>query len=233
MELAASLLRLLQAQITAALGSSASSQSNKKMTKKTKAAASLKNDEESQNDSTTKNNSTKKKKKMKCPLTAEGMEGMFALSLCWSIGGAVDGNSRLKLDNYMRRLLTGRVIGDDDHSSFLETKPMYNNKYEYPGKLSIELPASNIKRKKTKENNDGDLLVTLFEYSFKPKSNKGMGAWQLWSNHSNITKYVVPDGVAFSSIIVPTVDTVRNEWLMEILVEKSNMVSFQMFKVEI
>ena len=228
MELAASLLRLLEAQITATLGPAgeggAFSKSNDgggdgKKKKKNDQKDDQKDDQK--NKKTTKN---KKAKKEKCPLTIEAMEGMFTLAMCWSVGGAVDGPSRARLDDYLRRLLQGRVVGDEDHGSFLEAHPSYSEKYSYPGKLSIVLPdATGPVSKSAGKNKTQGQSITLFECTFKPMGNKGQGSWGLWKDHPTIQKYTVPDNAPFASIIVPTVDTVRNEWLMEILVEKSNM----------
>ena len=208
MELASSLLRLLKAQITVALGGDGENTS-KRSAKKT--TSNMKDGGGSSSSSSGETKKKDKTKKKKCPLTVEAIEGMFVLAMCWSVGGAVNGESRERLDDYLRRLLQGRVIGDEDHGSFLEANPNYSELYSYPGKLSITLPEPSA------------VAPTLFECSFKPKGNKGQGLWGKWSDHPTIQKYVVPEGIPFSSIIVPTVDTMRNEWLMEILVEKSGM----------
>ena len=132
----------------------------------------------------------------------------------------MDGPSRARLDDYLRRLLQGRVIGDEDHGSFLEAHPSYGEKYAYPSKLSSALPdATGGPNDNTKGGITGK-SVTLFECAFKPTANKGQGSWSLWKDHPTIQKYTVPDNAPFASIIVPTVDTVRNEWLMEIFLER-------------
>jgi dynein heavy chain, axonemal len=219
MELAASLLRLLEAQIAVALDGDSingnGSRPNSRNATNKKKNTSSSSHEEKESSSSEK----KKKKKVGCPLSVEAIEGMFTLAICWSVGGAVDGGSRERLDDYLRRLLQGRVIGDEDHGSFLEANPTYSEKYSYPGKLSIILPESSSVDSKTKK----EEAITLFEYTFKPKANKGKGSWGMWKDHPTIQKYQIPENTPFSNIIVPTVDTVRNEWLMEILVEKSAM----------
>ena len=63
---------------------------------------------------------------------------------------------------------------------------------------------------------DGDFLPaaqlpnkSLYDYVFNPKEEK----WASWS--SRVPEYTPPESGRFSDILVPTIDTVRSEWLLD------------------
>eukprot|EP00946_MAST-07B_sp_MAST-7B-sp1_P002765 g2765.t1 len=214
MELAGSLLKLLGAQILSVLGKQKGSDASAGSDKNSKMKPGMKNKANNEKDA-------KKPGVKKSTLKLSAIEGMFIMALTWSVGAVVDGESRPRLDEYLRRLLQGRVIGDTDHGAFLEAHPDYAASYEYPGKLTCDMPDPTPEKGVDKNKKDNLTQSTLFEASFDPKGNKGAGSWSRWSNSKSILKYTVPKGCHFSSIIVPTVDTVRNEWLIDTLVIKS------------
>lgn len=61
---------------------------------------------------------------------------------------------------------------------------------------------------------------TLFEYFFDPDLNK----WVPWVD--KVPEYEHKVGLKFHEILVPTVDTVRNTWLLELMVKIKRPVVF-------
>ena len=61
---------------------------------------------------------------------------------------------------------------------------------------------------------------TLFEYYYDPEQTK----WVPWAN--KVPEYEHKVGVKFHEILVPTVDTVRNTWLLELMVNIKRPVVF-------
>lgn len=61
---------------------------------------------------------------------------------------------------------------------------------------------------------------TLFEYFFDPELTK----WVPWAD--KVPEYEHKVGVKFHEILVPTVDTVRNTWLLELMVKIKRPVVF-------
>ena len=53
---------------------------------------------------------------------------------------------------------------------------------------------------------------TLYEYYFDPEEHK----WVPWS--AKVPEYEHQPGMKFNEILVPTVDTVRNTWLLQLMV---------------
>jgi len=61
---------------------------------------------------------------------------------------------------------------------------------------------------------------TLFEYYFDPELSK----WVPWAD--KVPEYEHKVGLKFHEILVPTVDTVRNTWLLELMVKIKKPVVF-------
>lgn len=61
---------------------------------------------------------------------------------------------------------------------------------------------------------------TLYEYYFNPEINK----WVPWAD--KVPDYEHKVGLKFHEILVPTVDTVRNTWLLELMVKIKKPVVF-------
>lgn len=62
--------------------------------------------------------------------------------------------------------------------------------------------------------NDSDDDNTVYDYRFV---KEGTGAWRLWDDFVNADQF--PSDASFSSIIVPTKDTTRYTYLMDLLVK--------------
>ncbi len=59
---------------------------------------------------------------------------------------------------------------------------------------------------------------TVFDYQM----NISRGGWATWQ--SSMPRYAVPSGAQFQAILVPTVDTVRNAWLIDQLIVNTKHV---------
>ena len=69
----------------------------------------------------------------------------------------------------------------------------------------------------------GDIPVhypTMYEYFFDPTTNR----WIPWVN--KVPEYEHKVGIKFHEILVPTVDTIRNTWLLELMVKVKRPVVF-------
>ena len=134
-------------------------------------------------------------------MTEEITHAFYCISLYWSVGAAVDSTGRGIFDNYMKRVLNGRVVGDREHEIFRSLHPAYAKTYEHPSKVACAIPDDN---------------TTLFDYSFLVKNKKT--TWTKWSDSPLVTKFKIEKGAEFSSIVVPTVSTAVNFWLIDTLV---------------
>ena len=59
---------------------------------------------------------------------------------------------------------------------------------------------------------------TLFDFCV----DLAKGGWNDWMQ--GVPTYSVPEGATFNSIIVPTIDTIRNEWIIDLLIRSHNHV---------
>ncbi|CAM9175434.1 unnamed protein product [Chrysoparadoxa australica] len=121
------------------------------------------------------------------------LEGIFIMALVWSVGACVDGKGREAFHDYMVQVMTLSDMAENaEHQDFL----IKNRSWE-PRETAIScLPPT-----------DGSL------YDFKFDVKKGL--WNPWLDRN--AKYAIPKGAAFNSIVVPTLDTVRHECLLDIL----------------
>ena len=116
------------------------------------------------------------------------IECYFLMALYWSLGATLIEESRVKFDNFVKRLASmtevpgaGAVAG--------------------PEQIPIHYP-------------------TLYEYKFDPEQLK----WVPWVDM--VPEYEHKLGVKFHEVLVPTVDTVRNTWLLELMVKIKRPVVF-------
>ncbi|XP_076449948.1 dynein axonemal heavy chain 7-like [Babylonia areolata] len=122
------------------------------------------------------------------------LESMFFFSLTWACGGSTDDNGRIRFDKLLRELIGG-AMSEETRKSLgipeLTEAPLkpYMNAFPPRGKV--------------------------FDYMFL---NEGAGKWILWSEHIKDSP-PIPKDATFHEIIVPTVDTVRYTYLMDMLVQ--------------
>ncbi|CAM9135038.1 unnamed protein product, partial [Choristocarpus tenellus] len=129
------------------------------------------------------------------------LECLFIESLVWSVGACVDGKGREKFNQYLRMLMEGAGLADSEEHKDFQLKNLNWVQREHP--LSL-LPSS-----------DGSML---YDYSFDAKK----GQWKPWLEKGE--RYVIARDATFNSIVVPTLDTVRNEYLISTLLTHGHHV---------
>ncbi|XP_076459412.1 dynein axonemal heavy chain 7-like [Babylonia areolata] len=121
------------------------------------------------------------------------LESIFFFALTWSCGGSTDDNGRIKFDKLLRELITGGMT-EETRSMLtipeLTEPPMKPYLNPFPPKGRV------------------------YDYKFV---KEGSGKWVSWSEDIKDTE-PIPKDAMFNEIIVPTVDTVRYTYLMDILV---------------
>jgi dynein heavy chain len=122
------------------------------------------------------------------------IEGCFIYAMIWSVGVAVDSNGRKKFDAYMRLLLKGEVFSTPEYIDFKIKTPEYNYD-DGTKKMSTSFPDEGL----------------VYDYNFDRKR----GIWMNWFD--GLPTFKIPRESKFNSIVIPTIDTIRNEWLLETL----------------
>ena len=123
---------------------------------------------------------------------ARTVEGLFLMATTWSVGAAVDQAGREKFDGFLRLLLEGdanKVDGNSEYKDFKAKTPGYHN----PGRQSTLAPPSD---------------AGVHDFRFVGKS----GSWSSWVEPN--ARFVIPKEAQFNAILVPTLDTIRNEYLI-------------------
>ena len=181
--------------------------------------------------------------------TRKVVECSFIKALVWSVGAAIDGRSRALFDDYLRALCTGhfapkRATGkqqqqqqqqqqeeeggefddaeeealiDAAHSDFLAKNRDYDSA-TFAARTAALLPP----RVEQEAAEGGGAKapaqhhhVTLFDVRFDPVK----AVWIPWIDKD--FAFDIPTGASYNSVVVPTVDTIRNEWLMDALLKKA------------
>jgi len=131
---------------------------------------------------------------MKEALVSVWIDSLFLFSLVWSIGASVDEEGRTKFDAYLRKLMFNDVPE--------ELVPWMTPGLKGQGKVKCKpFPSGS-------ESNP----ETVYDFCF----DKPSGTWRRWVD---LTEDVpIGEDAAYSSIIVPTVDTIRYTFLIDTLV---------------
>jgi dynein heavy chain len=122
------------------------------------------------------------------------LECLFLFSLVWSIGAAVDEDGRGLFDKALRGLLVGNV--PDELQAFM-TKDLPLHK-----KVTQPIP----------DQIDGK-DASVYDYVF----DKPSGKWAAWVKTA--PEVPIPDNAQYTDIIVPTVDTIRYTFLIDVFVQ--------------
>jgi len=117
------------------------------------------------------------------------LECAFIKGIIWSAGACVDSDGRVKFDVYLRALLADNVAEDEAHLDFLSK----NRDYVNQERKAIMPPPEGA-------------LVHDFRFDMKKAQ------WFNWVDPSS--RFGIPKDAAFTSVVVPTVDTIRSEWLI-------------------
>jgi dynein heavy chain len=122
----------------------------------------------------------------------KAIEGFFIMALVWSVGACVNPEGRVKFNEYLRTVLSGEVAESAEHTDFLKKSPKYE-----------ETTA-------TEEHSISCALPEGAVYDFMWDGKK-----LTWSNWMDLAdRFTIPKGAGFNSILVPTVDTQRHNFLI-------------------
>ena len=130
----------------------------------------------------------------------KAIEGAFIFSMIWSVGSCIDGEGRILFDDYLRKVLTAECYDTAEFEDFKIKNPSYE--VDDTRKASIALP-------------DGAIIYDFF---FDCKTAKYVNWLEGQPN------FKIDRDAQFNSIVVPTIDTVRNEWILKKLLDKGNHV---------
>ena len=131
-----------------------------------------------------------------CSDMPKAIEGAFFFCLTWSIGSVVDGDGRIKFDKMIRQIMAGEIYSTPEYDDFAIKNPDYVADKER--KCTI-IPAD-----------EG----VIFDYVFDVKT----GRWMGWMEGHPTFK--IERDAKFVNIVVPTIDTIRNEYVVEKLLLK-------------
>ncbi|CAG7837267.1 unnamed protein product [Allacma fusca] len=112
------------------------------------------------------------------------LTGAILFAIPWAVGGILDYDSRVKFDQFMRLLISGK----DASFPFFESMPQ---------KLETVYPAEG----------------SVFDFFFEAK---GRGSWRHWNEL--VRGFEMPQHNQIRRIIVPTVDTARYTYLMDLCI---------------
>lgn len=126
----------------------------------------------------------------------KAIEGSFLYSVCWTVGACIDGDGRVLFDRYLREILRGEIYTVEEYTDFKIKNPDYVP--DESRRSIVPIPEEGL----------------VYDYLFDAKTAK----WYNWLDGQPVFK--IPKDATFNSIVVPTIDTIRNEWLLEKLLRK-------------
>jgi dynein heavy chain, axonemal len=126
------------------------------------------------------------------------IEGSFIFSMIWTVGACVDGEGRKKFDTFLRAVLLGESQDTQEFMDFKIKNPDYDYDLYPTRKSSIMIPEGG----------------EVYDYLFDCKQCR----WGNWLEGR--PTFRIANDAKFNSIVVPTIDTIRNEWLIEKLLCK-------------
>jgi dynein heavy chain len=142
------------------------------------------------------------------------IEGLALLATVWSSGVVSNQDARKRFNEWLLRICSGRFFGSDKKeddklsqswSIFVKKSPDWSSDNPEPEARKIAVPLAA----------DLDLYMNNFDAT--------TGKWILWMKGQKA--YNIPAGTQFSNILVPTVDVVRNSWVLHALVmDKQNVM---------
>jgi dynein heavy chain len=194
------------------------------------------------------------------------IEGLFLMSLIWSVGTVVDAKGRAAFSDYLMMLLSATAVDDPRFQDFKIKAPMYDGHFvggglaaraadgdvrdrdydDLTGASAEEKPAhaSGNKPKAAPGEEETasrffiepmttgalrtsafgpplDERTTVFDFNFLSVGG-GQYTWRPWS--ASLPDFKAADGASFTDLIVPTVDIVRNTWLLDLLMNNGRHV---------
>lgn len=128
------------------------------------------------------------------------LECLFVKSLIWSIGACVDSKSRVLFDRYFRDFVTGNIGDHETSVAFYDDFIAKNPSYTVTSRVAmLAIPEDGL----------------IYDYRFDPKK----GIWSNWMD--NAGTFAIARDAQFTSILVPTIDTERNAWILETLLRRN------------
>jgi len=122
------------------------------------------------------------------------LEGIFLFSCTWSLGGGINAEGREKFDLLIREMIDGPL------SEVTKNKLNMITKVESPTRsLYVPIPKTE----------------SIYAWNF---IREGIGRWERWTEELRNSP-AIPAGLDFNQIVVPTQDTVRYTYLMNILTQ--------------
>ena len=132
------------------------------------------------------------------------LENLAILSIVWSVGAQTDTAGRMKFDDLYRQLLAGTLkeSAPTEWELFLAKTPDYTGGALEDRKAIDQIPNSGL----------------VYDYKLDPDKAK----WQPWLKAKSGS---VPEGITtFTDITIDTIDTVRNAFLLRLLLENKKHV---------
>ncbi|XP_028407226.1 dynein heavy chain 3, axonemal-like [Dendronephthya gigantea] len=120
------------------------------------------------------------------------LQSLFFFSLCWSVGGHLDGSSREKFSDFLKNVSSGKDKAN-------------------PKPKDLKIPRTNAFPGKG----------TIYDYYFDKTT---FGTWHPWEK--NVLKIEIPSNAKPNELIVPTTDTVRQQYFLDLFLSHENLLLF-------
>ena len=121
------------------------------------------------------------------------VECLVMFALVWSVGSHADVASRAQFSTFFHELTTGKC-DEAEHAISIAKEHLHRKcQLPFPTADSSATPRS------------------VFDWTYNGTTN----SWQYWL--ADRKEYLIPAGARFQDVIVPTVDTVRNDFLLHTL----------------
>ncbi|KAH8051544.1 1-aminocyclopropane-1-carboxylate synthase [Aureococcus anophagefferens] len=122
------------------------------------------------------------------------VEGLFILAIVWSVGACVDFEGRKKFARSCGSCSRAakEIEGSDEYVDFKNKTPAYDDEVKRASNLAPPAEGGSV-----------------HDFKFHCKT----GTWASWVEPGS--RFSIPKDAEFNSVVVPTVDTVRHEWLIE------------------
>ncbi|TYZ61102.1 hypothetical protein PybrP1_000394 [[Pythium] brassicae (nom. inval.)] len=127
------------------------------------------------------------------------LECVLIKATVWSVGACVDAKSRRLFDRYLRDFLTGAIADAEASRAYFDDFVAKNPSYAVTGRGAL-LPVPEER--------------LVYDYRFDVKK----GAWSGWLDGAGAL--AIPRDAQFTSILVPTIDTERNAWILDTLLRR-------------
>mmetsp|Transcript_30720 Transcript_30720/g.59916 ORF Transcript_30720/g.59916 Transcript_30720/m.59916 type:complete len:4305 (+) Transcript_30720:116-13030(+) len=126
------------------------------------------------------------------------IECFFLFSLVWSIGSGTDKAGQTRFNQFFRDIISGVEV---------EGFPVTEEQKELKVKMPFPPPDPKLAEPHT-----------VYDYVY----DKDKGFWEHWNQ--TVKPYKVPEGSAFASIIVPTVDIIRLSSVLDLLIKHNKHI---------